>query len=79
MHSIRVDDDLWQCALTKARTEDRTITEVITTGLRGYIGIAPPVRIERPAAATGQCPPHPKARVIKGLCGACGTHTGEAS
>lgn len=27
------------------------------------------------AAAPGDCP-HPKARVIKGFCGACGTHVG---
>jgi len=26
-----------------------------------------------PAKAARQCPPHPKGRVLKGLCGACGT------
>lgn len=28
------------------------------------------------AAAQGDCPPHPKARVHKGLCGACGRAVG---
>ena len=31
----------------------------------------------RPPIA-GQCPPHPKGRIHKGLCGACGTHVGTA-
>ena len=35
---------------------------------------APAVRQNR-AAANGDCP-HPKARINKGLCGACGTYVG---
>jgi hypothetical protein len=31
-----------------------------------------------PAAADGDCP-HPKARINKGLCGACGTYVGTTS
>jgi hypothetical protein len=31
---------------------------------------------ENLAAARGDCP-HPKARVLKGLCGACGTNVGK--
>lgn len=32
------------------------------------------VKRKRPAAkkAPAQCPPHPKRRVLKGLCGLCG-------
>ena len=33
---------------------------------------APPVVLREP----GTCPPHPKARVLKGLCGACGRQVG---
>ena len=29
-----------------------------------------------PAESMPQACPHPKARVIKGYCGACGTHAG---
>jgi hypothetical protein len=31
---------------------------------------------ERNALAQAGCPPHPKARIVKGLCGACGTYVG---
>jgi hypothetical protein len=38
-------------------------------------GSPPPQPKARPAAAQGNCP-HPKARINKGLCGACGTYVG---
>ena len=39
------------------------------------LDVRPPSR--RPASRVeGQCPPHPGGRVLKGLCGACGTFVG---
>jgi hypothetical protein len=41
----------------------------------GALDVRPPSR--RPASRVeGQCPPHPGGRVLKGLCGACGTFVG---
>lgn len=40
---------------------------------------SPPGRVpfrEPKVSLPGQCPPHPKARVHRGFCGACGTHVG---
>jgi hypothetical protein len=41
----------------------------------GYAGRAAGAVRENHAAAKGDCP-HPKARINKGLCGACGTYVG---
>jgi hypothetical protein len=35
--NVRVDDELWQAALDKARAEDRTISDVIRAALRRYV------------------------------------------
>lgn len=37
-HPIRVERDLWQTALAKARSEGRTLSEVIREWLRAYVG-----------------------------------------
>ena len=61
----------------------RAFTAYIQADLAGQAASpAPPPSVEpvytRPPAQqarvslSGQCPPHPKARVIKGFCGACG-------
>lgn len=88
MHAIRIDSAKWDAALAKARSEGRTLTRVIDSWLDAYLGAAPSLPGPVPAAprvrvpdapdaprdATGQPCPHPKPRVLKGLCGACGTN-----
>jgi hypothetical protein len=37
-HNVRVDDSLWYAAMAKARTEGKTVTDVITETLRSYTG-----------------------------------------
>jgi hypothetical protein len=39
--NIRVDKELWQAALAKARIEGRTLSEVIVTYLRRYVSTPP--------------------------------------
>ena len=36
-HSVRIDDDLWQAALDKARERGETLSEVIVRALVRYI------------------------------------------
>lgn len=36
--AIRVPDDLWDAVRVKATAENRTITDIIVTALRAYIG-----------------------------------------
>ena len=61
----------------------RACTVYIQADLAGQdVSPAPPLSVEpvytRPpvqrtrVSLPGQCPPHPKARVLKGFCGACG-------
>jgi hypothetical protein len=84
LRSFRADDALWLAALTRARSEGTTLTEVIVAALSAY-GSGSAVRtsvaaVGSPAAAPSllrdagpaeRCP-HPKGRVLKGLCMACG-------
>jgi hypothetical protein len=37
LRSIRVDADLWQLALQKARNEGTTVTRVVINALRYYV------------------------------------------
>jgi hypothetical protein len=39
--NIRVDGELWKAALAKARSENRTLTEVLVTYLRRYVSTPP--------------------------------------
>jgi hypothetical protein len=41
LHSLRVDHGRWQAAMAKARSEGRTLTDVINCALADYIGEAP--------------------------------------
>lgn len=56
--------------------------EVLLARLRGKedqasVALPPMPRVRVPGIdATGQDCPHPKARNMKGLCGACGTYVG---
>lgn len=36
-HTVRVDDDLWQAALRKARDQGETLTDVIIRALKAYL------------------------------------------
>jgi hypothetical protein len=36
-HTVRVDDDLWNAALTKAHDEGTTLTDVIVRALKAYL------------------------------------------
>jgi hypothetical protein len=38
MRGLRVPDDLWAAAKAKAASEGRTVTDVIITALRRYVG-----------------------------------------
>jgi len=40
--AIRVPDDVWRAALDKAREDGTTVTAVVLTALRAFIGAAPP-------------------------------------
>lgn len=35
--SLRIPDDLWQAAVTKARAEGTTVTAVVVAALRAFI------------------------------------------
>ena len=37
LRSIRVDADLWQLALEKARNEGTTVTRIVINALREYV------------------------------------------
>jgi len=37
LRSIRIDTDLWQLALQKARNEGTTVTRVVINALRDYV------------------------------------------
>jgi hypothetical protein len=37
LRSIRIDADLWQLALQKARNEGTTVTRVVINALRDYV------------------------------------------
>ena len=37
LRSIRIDTDLWQLALEKARNEGTTVTRVVINALRYYV------------------------------------------
>lgn len=37
LRSIRIDADLWQLALEKARNEGTTVTRVVINALRDYV------------------------------------------
>jgi hypothetical protein len=37
LRSIRIDADLWQLALQKARNEGTTVTRVVINALRYYV------------------------------------------
>jgi hypothetical protein len=39
--NIRVDSELWKAALAKARSENRTLTDVLVTYLRRYVSTPP--------------------------------------
>lgn len=103
MHALRIDDELWSAAMAKAKSEGRTLTQVISDALAAYLAgpgatagkrkrragteAQQPVQVlvideegregiafDAPGTQRGRtiCA-HPKARVIKGMCGACGT------
>ncbi|CAM3951146.1 hypothetical protein NONI108955_01040 [Nocardia ninae] len=36
MHSVRVPDEIWQSAMSRANTEGRTLTHVIVAALDDY-------------------------------------------
>lgn len=36
-HGVRVDDELWEAALKKARERGETLTEVIIRALKAYL------------------------------------------
>lgn len=40
MHALRIDDALWSAAMAKARSEGKTLTDVIVSLLGGYTGRA---------------------------------------
>ena len=46
LHSLRIDNDRWRAALGKARSEGRTLTDVIDAALAAYVGS--PVPAEPP-------------------------------
>ena len=92
--NIRIPPDLKAAAAAKARSEYRTLTDVVVRALRAYVGAGPaaadvhapaepfgpfsPVPVLQPVSVGAEprdCP-HPKGRVLKGLCGACGQHVG---
>ena len=56
------------------KASGKTLAELIDLGLEAlsYEQAAG----SQPARHRRQCPPHPPARIHKGLCGACGTNVG---
>lgn len=41
LRNIRVEKELWQAALAKARAEGRTLTDVLVAYLRRYVSTPP--------------------------------------
>jgi hypothetical protein len=73
-------------SLTRSAWVEQAIREALFAdskmpGTRSPSGPRPPGRVQAPATVISRRPsarrqadcPHPRARVVKGLCGACGT------
>lgn len=45
LRNVRVPDELWEAAMTKAGTEGRTLTYVINTALRNYVSTPPQILV----------------------------------
>ena len=67
-HALHVTDPVEEAALA-----DPVVREAVASAKTGGPGKAR--KRARPADATADCK-HPRARVHKGLCGACGVHVG---
>jgi hypothetical protein len=63
----------------RAEAEGRTMTAIVVGLVTGYLdGITTSGARAQAQPADSDCP-HPKARINKGLCGACGTYVGTTS
>lgn len=61
--TARVETELADAVAAKADEHGESVTDVIVEAFRAYLGVRP--------AAKGRCP-HPKSRIHRGLCHACG-------
>ena len=68
------DRSVWLRQAALASLGAKEPAQVKTGARRGAKPAAAPPEppLPRPKKATGECPPHPKGRVNKGFCGACG-------
>jgi hypothetical protein len=76
MVSARVDTELLDAVTARVKARGENITDVIERGFRAYLDPLDTRQLlphAGPAqSAGGSACPHPKARVFKGLCYACG-------
>jgi len=66
-----------RAAPRKPTEAEKDAARIVTRRMTGAeMPAVPAAEPSRGQDRASECPPHPKGRVLKGLCGACGTHVG---
>lgn len=81
--NYRIDSQLADAVRAMAEMRGESVTDIVVRAFKAYIDAEPAPRKPKgtrrdppdPVKGTSGCP-HPRARILKGLCHACGSYVG---